>query len=225
MAAPGKKTRGRQKIEMKKIENEDDKLITFSKRRTGIYKKASELVTLCGAEIGFVVFSPAGKPFSFGHPSIESIVNKYLNENPPPNDNTHPLVEAHRKMKINQLTHQYNEIEVQLDSEMERGKMLDKMNAGRRKGWWEKPMDQMNLEELKQFGKSLENLRDRVARKFNEKLVVAAAAAPRPPPQAMMDPTQMMNYPYGTNIGNDIAGPSYYVPGPPSYGFPRERQF
>ncbi|ESR34579.1 hypothetical protein CICLE_v10007090mg [Citrus x clementina] len=36
----GKKTKRRQKIEMKKIENEDDRLITFSKRGSGIYKKA-----------------------------------------------------------------------------------------------------------------------------------------------------------------------------------------
>ncbi|ESR34593.1 hypothetical protein CICLE_v10006427mg [Citrus x clementina] len=51
------KTRGRQKIEIKKIENEDDRMITFSKRRSGIHKKASELVTLTGAEIGIVRIS------------------------------------------------------------------------------------------------------------------------------------------------------------------------
>jgi pheromone receptor transcription factor len=70
-----KKTKGRQKIEMEKIENEDDRLITFSKCRSSIYKKASELVTLCGAEVGVVIFSPARKPFSFGHPSVESVAN------------------------------------------------------------------------------------------------------------------------------------------------------
>ncbi|ESR34586.1 hypothetical protein CICLE_v10006958mg [Citrus x clementina] len=82
------KTRGRQKIEIKKIENEDDRMITFSKRRSGIHKKASELVTLTGAEIGIVVFSPSGKPFSFGHPSLEAVANQEH-----PNDNTHLLVE------------------------------------------------------------------------------------------------------------------------------------
>ncbi|XP_017192865.1 agamous-like MADS-box protein AGL62 [Malus domestica] len=37
-----KKTRGRQKTEMKRIEKEDDRLVVFSKRRSGIYKKATE---------------------------------------------------------------------------------------------------------------------------------------------------------------------------------------
>ncbi|KAK9177868.1 hypothetical protein WN943_027058 [Citrus x changshan-huyou] len=45
-------------IEMMKIENEDDRIITLSKRRSGIYKKANELVTLTNAEIGVVVPPP-----------------------------------------------------------------------------------------------------------------------------------------------------------------------
>ncbi|ESR34578.1 hypothetical protein CICLE_v10006588mg [Citrus x clementina] len=55
-----KKTKGRQKIEMKKIENEGGRLITFSKRRSGIYKKASELMTLTGSKIAILLFSLLG---------------------------------------------------------------------------------------------------------------------------------------------------------------------
>ncbi|MBA0658768.1 hypothetical protein Goklo_010949 [Gossypium klotzschianum] len=40
MASSGKKTKGKQKIEIKIIKNEDDRLISFSKRRTRIYKKS-----------------------------------------------------------------------------------------------------------------------------------------------------------------------------------------
>ncbi|MFQ6671579.1 hypothetical protein Gotur_036080 [Gossypium turneri] len=43
MASSGKKTGGRRKIEIKIIENEDDGLISFSKRYIGIYKKIYEL--------------------------------------------------------------------------------------------------------------------------------------------------------------------------------------
>ncbi|MBA0776189.1 hypothetical protein Gotri_011220 [Gossypium trilobum] len=39
MANTGKKTKGKQNIEIKMIENDDDRLITFSNRRLGIYKK------------------------------------------------------------------------------------------------------------------------------------------------------------------------------------------
>ncbi|KAJ9672853.1 hypothetical protein PVL29_026199 [Vitis rotundifolia] len=68
-----------------RIPNEENRVITFSKCRFGIYKKASELSTLCDAEVGVLDFSLASKAFSFGHPSIETITNKVLYENPPPN--------------------------------------------------------------------------------------------------------------------------------------------
>ncbi|MBA0664528.1 hypothetical protein Goklo_004507 [Gossypium klotzschianum] len=73
MVSLGKKTRGKIKIEVKIIENEDDRLISFSKRCIGIYKKISELSTLCGGEILFIIFLPTGKLYSFGHPSIETV--------------------------------------------------------------------------------------------------------------------------------------------------------
>ncbi|KAL4375936.1 hypothetical protein GQ457_02G038870 [Hibiscus cannabinus] len=75
MASSGKKTRGKQKIKMKIIEKEDEKLVTFSKRRSGIYKKISEITILCGTKILFICFPPEGKSFSFGHSSIDSLRN------------------------------------------------------------------------------------------------------------------------------------------------------
>ena len=62
--------------------------LTFSKRRSGIYKKASELATLTGSEIAILVFSQSGKPFSFGHPSIEAVANRFVGLNQPANDNS-----------------------------------------------------------------------------------------------------------------------------------------
>ncbi|KAL9319330.1 hypothetical protein ACSQ67_015847 [Phaseolus vulgaris] len=56
-----KKTRGRQKIEIKKMSNEHNLRVTFSKRRTGIFKKASELATLCGVDIAVIMFSPSSQ--------------------------------------------------------------------------------------------------------------------------------------------------------------------
>ncbi|MBA0776185.1 hypothetical protein Gotri_011220 [Gossypium trilobum] len=79
------------------IENDDDYLITFLKRQLGIYKKLGDLSTLCGNEIFFIIFSPAGKPFTFGHLSIESIANRFLNGNIPMIDDAHALIEAHRR--------------------------------------------------------------------------------------------------------------------------------
>ncbi|CAK7350249.1 unnamed protein product [Dovyalis caffra] len=166
----GKQTKGRQKITIKRIDNEDDRLITFSKRRSGIYKKASELVTLCGAEVGVLVFSPAGKPFSYGHPSIESVANRFLGQNPSPNDNTHPLVEAHRKVRINELSQQHNELLSQMEAERDRGKVLKEgTDIGQScQGWWEVTIDELNLQELKQMNVMLEEFHENLFKKINE---------------------------------------------------------
>ncbi|PPS03693.1 hypothetical protein GOBAR_AA16982 [Gossypium barbadense] len=77
-----KATRGRQKIPIKKLENESSRQVTFSKRRTGLFKKAIELCILCDCNIGIIVFSPKGKPFCFGHPNIDTILERYLSKNP-----------------------------------------------------------------------------------------------------------------------------------------------
>ncbi|KAK8633991.1 hypothetical protein V6N13_014820 [Hibiscus sabdariffa] len=125
MASSWKKTRGRQKIDMKIIEKDDEKLVIFTKRQSGIYKKISEITILCGTDILFICFSPAGKPFSFSHPSIDSVVNCLFNNNTlPPIDNTHPLVEAHRKEKINETIECYNEASRQSDATREKQKLL-----------------------------------------------------------------------------------------------------
>ncbi|GKU94216.1 hypothetical protein SLEP1_g7742 [Rubroshorea leprosula] len=237
MASAGKKTKGKQKIEIRKIENEEDRLITFSKRRSGIIKKSSELVTLCGTEICFVVFSPSGKAFSFGHPSVDLVLNRFLApQNQPHDDNSNLFVEANRKMKIDELNKQYNDLVIHLEEVIEKGQVLDQRNFGLKgRGWWERPTEQLNLEELRQMVGKLNELRNHSISKLREKLAASAAAAADAPHPLMMMPTpglapammnpsyQMMNDPYyGTNIGDDMilgAGTSSFVPGS-SYGVP-----
>ncbi|MBA0664516.1 hypothetical protein Goklo_004500, partial [Gossypium klotzschianum] len=64
---------------------------------TIIYKKTSELSTLFGGEILFIIFSPIGKPYSFCHPSVESVVKRFWNPNQPHNETTHAPIEAYPK--------------------------------------------------------------------------------------------------------------------------------
>ncbi|CAN1816143.1 Agamous-like MADS-box protein AGL62 [Linum perenne] len=70
--------KGRQRVEMVKMMKDSNRQVTFSKRRSGLFKKASELCTLCGVDIAIIVFSPGQKVFSFGHPSIQAIVDRFL---------------------------------------------------------------------------------------------------------------------------------------------------
>ncbi|KAL7236319.1 hypothetical protein ACSBR1_019569 [Camellia fascicularis] len=80
-----RKSKGRQKITMTKMENESNLQVTFSKRRSGLFKKASELSILCGADVGIMVFTPSKKAYSFGYPTVDMIINRFLSRDAPLN--------------------------------------------------------------------------------------------------------------------------------------------
>lgn len=52
---------GRGRVQLKRIENKINRQVTFSKRRSGLLKKAHEISVLCDAEVALIVFSAKGK--------------------------------------------------------------------------------------------------------------------------------------------------------------------
>ncbi|XP_039162835.1 MADS-box transcription factor 50-like [Eucalyptus grandis] len=68
----------RRRTEIAEIADPAARLVTYSKRRKGLFNKASQLCRLCGARTAVLVFSPAGKPYSFGDPSADEIIGDYL---------------------------------------------------------------------------------------------------------------------------------------------------
>ncbi|GLU00328.1 hypothetical protein SLE2022_177050 [Rubroshorea leprosula] len=68
---------GRGKIEIKRIENANSRQVTFSKRRSGLLKKAKELAILCDAEVAVIIFSNTGKLFEFGSSGMKKTLNRY----------------------------------------------------------------------------------------------------------------------------------------------------
>ncbi|CAL5013712.1 unnamed protein product [Urochloa decumbens] len=77
-ASTGKKKRGR--VELRRIEDRTSRQVRFSKRRSGLFKKARELSVLCDAQIALVVFSPAGRLYEFASAdasSIDEIFGRY----------------------------------------------------------------------------------------------------------------------------------------------------
>ncbi|RAL48087.1 hypothetical protein DM860_017878 [Cuscuta australis] len=57
---------GRKKIEIKRIENEPQRMVTFSKRRRGLVSKAAELGEKTGAKVAVLVFSPRNNVYTYG---------------------------------------------------------------------------------------------------------------------------------------------------------------
>lgn len=72
---PGKKTRGRVKINMEFIDNKLRRYTTFSKRKSGIMKKAHELATLTGTQVMLLVASETGHVYTFATRKLQPILS------------------------------------------------------------------------------------------------------------------------------------------------------
>ncbi|XP_062117331.1 agamous-like MADS-box protein AGL66 [Humulus lupulus] len=71
---------GRVKLQIKRIENNTNRQVTFSKRRNGLIKKAYELSILCDIDIALIMFSPSGRLSHFsGKRRIEDVLSRYIN--------------------------------------------------------------------------------------------------------------------------------------------------
>ncbi|KAL5070234.1 hypothetical protein RYX36_021121 [Vicia faba] len=161
-----KKGRGRQKIEMKKMSNESN---------IGIFKKASELCTLCDVNVAIVVFSPGEKVFSFGHSHVDTVINRYLSHIPPQNDFTMPFIEARRNAIVRELNNNLTQINDTLDTEKKcGGEMSHLHNANESQFWWTCSIDRINRTQLELFKKALEEFKKLVAQ-HAERFVIQGA--------------------------------------------------
>ncbi|KAJ4899910.1 K-box region and MADS-box transcription factor family protein [Raphanus sativus] len=75
--SPQRKSGGRGKIEIKRIENTTNRQVTFCKRRNGLLKKAYELSVLCDAEVALIVFSSRGRLYEYSNNSVKGTIERY----------------------------------------------------------------------------------------------------------------------------------------------------
>ncbi|KHN35924.1 Agamous-like MADS-box protein AGL62, partial [Glycine soja] len=164
-----KNTKGRQKkIEIKKMSNKRNLQVTFSKRRTGIFKKASELTTLCGMNLAVIMSSPGNRVFSFGSPSVDSVIQHYTAQGPPPLLNLE-LNEA--SIDEHELHVHLNNLSDQIAAEKKHKKDLNRMlNAAEEHVWFVMPIKSMNDAQLETYKKMLEELKT-YANEKREKLL------------------------------------------------------
>nr|XP_016478804.1 PREDICTED: MADS-box transcription factor 23-like isoform X2 [Nicotiana tabacum] len=55
----------RGKIAIRRIDNPASRQVTFSKRKSGLIKKAKELAILCDAQVGVTIFSSTGRLYEY----------------------------------------------------------------------------------------------------------------------------------------------------------------
>uniref|UniRef100_A0AAF5CWA2 Serum response factor homolog n=2 Tax=Strongyloides stercoralis TaxID=6248 RepID=A0AAF5CWA2_STRER len=77
----GKKTKGRVKIKMEYIGNKLRRYTTFSKRKTGIMKKAYELSTLTGTQVMLLVASETGHVYTFATSKLKPMISSDVGRN------------------------------------------------------------------------------------------------------------------------------------------------
>ncbi|KAJ9707917.1 hypothetical protein PVL29_000135 [Vitis rotundifolia] len=97
---------GRGKIAIRRIENNTNRQVTFSKRRGGLFKKAHELSVLCDAQIGLIIFSSTGKLSEYCSlpSSMEQIIRRYQRVT-----GTHMSKQDNREQLHNELARMRNE--------------------------------------------------------------------------------------------------------------------
>ncbi|CAI0451926.1 unnamed protein product [Linum tenue] len=162
---------GRRKIEMKMVTDRSCRQVTFSKRRTGLFKKANELATLCAVQIAIIVFSPGGKPFSFGNPGVEPVVGRFLNRGDEHHDGqSEPSGSATGRSE--RLVEELNGIQRRIQLEKKRGEALEKALArakasaaaagGGSDSLISRSVEEMGMEELVEMRRRLVDLREQL---------------------------------------------------------------
>ncbi|XP_050207857.1 agamous-like MADS-box protein AGL62 [Mercurialis annua] len=171
-----KRTKGRQKIEIKPIEGKSNLQVTFSKRRAGLFKKASELSLLCGAQVAVLAFSPGKKVFAFGHPNADSVIDRYLNElGLNANSESNNLATGSNQLVVEQWNKEYEDAVKELEEEKKCLTMAEEWNRVRQSSgdggfWWDEPVDddRMGVDELEEYVKALKELKRNVGIRANE---------------------------------------------------------
>ncbi|GLU18269.1 hypothetical protein SLE2022_345770 [Rubroshorea leprosula] len=170
-----KTTKGRQKVEIKKVEKKSNLQVTFSKRRQGLFKKASELCVLCGAKVGIIVFSPKDKPFCFGHPDIETVVDQYLMEHENPSFDLYG--DVYRCQELLQLNKEYEALVMELEREKMIAKAIEEGKIRFDEFWWDRDINSMGMEELEEYVNTMEEMKNKLDVGANDLMTKEVAAS------------------------------------------------
>ena len=117
---------------------------------------------MCGAKIAIIVFSLAGKPFTFGNPDIDDVLQKYL---------TIPLhVSEKRVQKSWRSEEEYKSILDELDAENKRHEKLTRQGGNKDvDSLWRRDIDCLTLDQLREFSDSINEFKKKIVQALQEK--------------------------------------------------------
>ncbi|PHT40742.1 MADS-box transcription factor 23 [Capsicum baccatum] len=166
-----KKTQGRRKIAIKPINSQNSRHVTFSKRRLGLFKKASELCILTAEEIVILVQSLKCQClFTFGHPSADAVIDRYVTGISSSLLSSLTIDEFNLQQNNQYYSHMCKDLEAEKKKkeniEEEKLVNIDDNNNG---GYWlNEPIDTKGIDELEEFMVALDNLKKNVTTSVDE---------------------------------------------------------
>ncbi|RZB56710.1 agamous-like MADS-box protein AGL19 isoform X2 [Glycine soja] len=142
----------RGKTQMKRIENETSRQVTFSKRRNGLLKKAFELSVLCEAEVALIIFSTRGRLYEFSSSSVNKTVERYQ-----------------RKIKDLGVSNKgiHENTQHLKEGDMSMAKKIEHLEDSRRKLLGDE-LDKCSIDELQQLENQLERSLDKIRARKNQ---------------------------------------------------------
>ncbi|XP_073133654.1 MADS-box transcription factor 23-like [Henckelia pumila] len=164
-----KLTMGRRKIEIKKIQKKTSLQVTFTKRRTGLFKKAGELSVLCGSDVSIIVRSPANKVYAFGTPSVERVFHRYEMGASFVADDHHCTGlgdhDAAKRREYEKAVRKLQEKKMEMIRALMGHEIIDENGF-----WWDQQIIEgiMEVLELEEYLESLEDLRNKVSCRIEE---------------------------------------------------------
>ncbi|KAG4170901.1 hypothetical protein ERO13_A12G178400v2 [Gossypium hirsutum] len=162
---------GRVKLKIKRLESYSNRQVTYSKRRTGILKKAKELSILCDIHIILLMFSPTGKPTLFHgeRSTIEEVIAKFAQLTP--QERAKRKLESLEALKktFKKLDHDLN-IQDFLGATQSVEEMTNEVSmlqarlneVNKRLSYWNNPDKIDNIEHLRQMEDSLRESIERI---------------------------------------------------------------
>ncbi|WOH16554.1 hypothetical protein DCAR_0936110 [Daucus carota subsp. sativus] len=211
-----KKTRGRQRIEIKKLQGNQQQ-VTFSKRRKGLFNKASELCVVTNAEVAVLAQSVGGRVFAFGHPSVDRVVEAYLG------NNVVDWGEVGEDLRSNYEEWNKKYLEIVEETKVEKAKVSIVEESSRR-FWWENCFEDLEVDELEIFIDSMEKLKTNLMVKGEELKIneIANADDPQSLDDQVVVPNSDQFVSYNVGFANgDLMMPAvnYGSSGLNKYGF------
>lgn len=221
MSRKKRSSQGRKKIAIERIGSEEARHVCFSKRRNGVFTKATDLATLCGAEVAVVVNSPAGNPYSYGSPGVSEVANRFLAGSSVPSSSGSSNSSFHHEAGRMNTIRGLNQQCMELSRLMEMARAKKSMYEARVKALVQsnsicklsEDTEGLGLMQLKQVEESLKQVKTMTEGRINELMRVTGGATPSNIGMVAANPMKMMDrYAFAFGAGQN------YLPSNFGYG-------